>query len=242
MDLKRQHWTKGDIALLEQELKETADPTFQVFHQRLVPGVTNLLGVRIPVLRDMAKQIAKGNWQEYLSNTKTEWYEETMLYGLVIGYIKTDIETRLSLVREFVPRIDNWAVCDSCCSGFKFVEKNRERVYDFLGEYLASDQEYELRFAVIMLMDYFITPDYLDRLFLLFDSIRHEGYYVKMTVAWALSVCFVKFEGQTTDYLRECRLDDVTYNKALQKIIESNRVDKRTKDRVRKMKRKPPKE
>ena len=100
-----------------------------------------------------------------------------------------------------------------------------------------AEGEYEIRFGVVMAMQHFIDEEHLDELFSLYDGIRHEGYYVRMAVAWALSVCFVKFPERTLAYLKQNSLDKFTYNKALQKITESYRVDAATKKVIRGMKR-----
>lgn len=225
------------LALVEH-IRALADEPYRRMQNKIVPGVENILGVRVPKLRALAKQIAKGDWRAYLSDARDDTMEEVMLQGLVIGYAKAEPEEKLRFLAEFVPKIDNWAVCDVCCSSLKFTEKNREKVFDFLQRYLQSSREFELRFAIVMLMDFYITEDYIDSLLKLYDGIHHEGYYVKMAVAWAISVCFVKFPEKTMQYLRSSGLDDWTYNKGLQKITESYRVDDATKAVIRSMKRK----
>lgn len=219
-------------------LLELADPEYRDFHSRLLPGVDNVLGVRVPMLRQLAKEIAKGGWETFLGENDREWYENDMLQGLVIGCAKMDFEKRLALTKEFVPRINNWAVCDVFCGSLKETKKHREQVWEFLTPYLRSDQEYEIRFGVVMLLSHFVEEDYRERAFEAFDAISSEAYYVRMAVAWAVSVYFVHFPEESMAYLRDNRLDDWTYNKALQKIIESYRVSKETKDLIRSMKRK----
>lgn len=103
---------------------------------------------------------------------------------------------------------------------------------------MKSDKEYEIRFGVVMAMAHYIDEEYIDNVLQWMDRISHEGYYVKMAVAWALSVCYVKFPQKTMNYLKENHLDDFTYNKALQKIIESYRVSTEDKEIIRSMKRK----
>lgn len=223
---------------VKQKLRSLADEKYRKFSAGLIPGADNMLGVRLPDLRKLGKELSKEGWQAYLADADDEYYEETMLQGIVIGLVKTDVEESLQLVAGFVPKINNWAVCDSFSAGLVFVKKNKQRVWDFLKTYVYSDREYELRFAAVMLMDYFIDEEHIDAVLKLLDGIRHEGYYVKMAVAWALSVCFVKFPEKTMEYLKNNSLDDFTHNKALQKIVESNRVDGNTKNLIRGMKRK----
>ena len=142
----------------------------------------------------------------------------------VIGYGKTDLITRFSLIDRFVLKIDNWAVCDSFCAALKSAKKNKSEFFDYIQKYLYSKSEFEIRFAVVMLLDYFIDDEYIETIFKICEQVRHEGYYVKMAVAWLLSVCVVKFPEKTVDYLKQDTLDIFTHNKAIQKARESFRV------------------
>lgn len=224
---------------IRQQLQELAEEEYRLFSSKLLPDIHNILGVRLPLLRGMAKQLVKQDWRAYLLTAQDDSMEEVMLQGMVIGYAHCTPEERLEFIRKFVLKINNWSVCDSFCNGLKFTQKNKELVWEFLQPYTQSDKEYEVRFAVVMLLSHFLDEEYIDRVFPVFDSVTHPGYYVKMAVAWAISACYVRFPQQTMAYLQKNRLDDVTYNKALQKITESLKVDKQTKTQIRAMKRKP---
>lgn len=222
---------------LRDKLFELSDDKFKTFHSRLCPNTDNIIGVRLPLLRQLAKEIAKGDWRNFLSNSKEEYYEEILINGLVIAYAKCDVEERLNYIESFVPKIDNWAICDSFCNTLKFVNKNKEIMLEFIQPYLRSYNEFEIRFAVVIILNYYITEDYINLVLKTLDNIKHDGYYVKMAVAWAISMCFIKFEEKTMAYLKDNSLDDFTYNKSLQKICESLRVDKNTKELIKSMKR-----
>jgi 3-methyladenine DNA glycosylase AlkD len=224
---------------IKEQLFELADEGYQKFSAALIPNINNVLGVRLPVLRKLAQKKAMGDWRTYLEQADSEYFEEIMLQGMVIGYVKTDIEEILLYVADFVHKIDNWSVCDSFCIGLKFTKTNKRLVWDFLQPYLTSKNEYDIRFGVVMLLDFYIEEEYIIEVLQLLDNIRHDGYYVKMAVAWAVSICFVKLPEPTMIYLKSNSLDDdFTYNKALQKITESFRVDPETKKRIRDMRRK----
>ncbi|AJS60108.1 DNA alkylation repair protein [Paenibacillus sp. IHBB 10380] len=220
------------------QIFELVDEEYQKFASALIPNVNNVVGVRLPELRKLAKKIAKGDWRIYIEHAQSEYFEEIMLQGMVIGYVKADIEEILQYVAKFVPKIDNWSVCDSFCVGLKFTKTNMEQVWDFLQPYLSSENEYDIRFGVVMLLNFYIEEEYISRVLQLLDNAKHEGYYVKMAVAWAVSICYVKLPEPTMTYLNSNSLDDFTYNKALQKITESYRVDPETKKRIRSLKRK----
>lgn len=223
---------------IRKKLFKLQDKKYQEFHSKLCPNVNDIIGVRIPELRKIAKQIAKENPQEYLQKAPKEYYEERMLQGLIIGYMKASLQERQIYLDKFVPIIDNWAVCDCCTSTYKFTRKYQKEMWSYVQKYLSSNQEFEVRFGIIMLMDYFLTEDYIEQVLKIYDTIQHEGYYVKMGVAWALSMAYVKFPEKTMTLLKHNHLDDFTYNKALQKMIESYQIDLETKQKLKKMKRK----
>lgn len=226
---------------IKENLLELAKDGNKEFTVSLHPNVENVLGIRIPALRKLGAQIARDDWQSYLQTADTFYMEERMLQGIVIGQVKMeDVEAYLTLVARFVPLINSWSVCDTFdfCSKQRFVDRNKERVWQFLEQWMASDKEYEIRFGVVMALNHYIDKDYIYKVLQKMNRIRHEGYYVKMAVAWNLSVCYVKFPKETLELLRDNQLDDFTCNKTLQKIIESYRVSKEEKDLMRSMKRK----
>jgi len=224
--------------MIRDEIKKLAEEDYQKFSSSLLPGAKNVLGVRLPKLREAAKKIAKGDWRTYLETCDNYYFEEIMLQGMVIGYAKSDIEEILKYAAAFIPSIDNWSLCDSFCSGLKITKNNKDRVWQFLQPYLFSDEEYHIRFGIVILLNYFIEIEYIERVLAALDKINHEGYYVKMAAAWAVSICYIKLPEKTLEFLQNNNLDDFTYNKALQKITESYRVDKEIKGIIKNMKRK----
>lgn len=231
-------FTKEDYQQFLAELDANADEAYVTFHKKIVPGVGEVRGVRSPQLKAMAKKIAKGDYDGFIRMTAFDSYEETIACGLVIGYCKADIEKKLEYLDDFIPHINNWAVCDTMVSSLKIKKEDEKRVYEFLQPYLKSEEEFKIRFGVVMLMHSYITDEYIDEVLKIYFGIESDKYYVNMGIAWGISVCFVKYPQKTMAYLENNNLDKFTYNKALQKIIESYRVDKETKDIIRSMKRK----
>ncbi len=232
-------FTREDLKKVDESLREMADEKYREFHSRLIPGVESIFyGVRVPALRKLARQLVKGDWRGFVELTKdSSVYEFNMLCGMVCALAKCDFEEKLEYVKKFIPSIDNWAVCDIVCGDLKDVKNNRERMYEFVLPYLKSQNEYEVRFAVVILMQYFVIDEYINDVLKNYDDIRHKGYYVKMAVAWGISICYVKYRNITLEYLASCNLDDFTYNKSVQKMIESFRVSREDKEMLRSMKR-----
>ncbi len=226
-------------AALREQLKGMAnDAVFSNFTATLLPGEDRLLGVRLPALRKLAKELLKENWRCLLDNpVKMPYMEEIMLDGMMVGLARMEVDERLERVAAYVPRIDNWALCDTFCADLKFTRKHAETVWAFIQPYLRAENPWAVRFAVVMMLNYYITADYIERVLALLNEVKREEYYVSMAVAWAVSVCYVKFPERTLSMLKCSALPVATYNRALQKIRESRRVSAEEKEMIKSMKR-----
>ena len=194
---------------IRTELESNIDAKYREFHSSLVPGQNcRILGVRIPVSRRIAKATARDHYEVY-----TEQLD------------------------RFVPMINSWGICDSSCATCHFMKKDQEYWYGYLQKWLKSSREYEIRFGVVCLLDFFINDAYIDAVLEEMKKIHHVGYYVKMAVAWAVSICYIHFPEKTQKLLKENSLDDWTHNKTIQKIRESLRISKEEKEMLKTWKR-----
>ena len=223
---------------IQQDIFALADEKYKEFHSSLCPGVSTIVGVRIPVLRKYAKQLLKQmtnqELEQYLAYQGT-YYEETMLQGMLIGLSKIEWNKKKEWIQAFVPKIDNWAVCDIVCAGIKEAKKEilQEDIWNFLLPYVQSDKEFEFRFGIVMWLDHFVNKTYIEEILDRVDDVKCGAYYAHMAVAWLLSICYIHFPEQTKQYLKDCKLDDATYQKAIQKTIESYRVSAEEKEKLR---------
>lgn len=223
---------------IRTELMQFQEENYQTFSSSLIPNSKPLLGVRIPVLRKLAKEIAKEeDWILFLEEGAEEYFEEMTIKAFVIGYAKADIEVILEQAGHFIPKISDWSVCDSFCSTFQIAKKNRQRVWEFLMPYLKSDKEFELRAAAVLMMDYYLTEEYIEQVLAAYNQISPVGYYTQMGVAWGIATAYAKFPKQTMVFLQENTLDNFTYNKAITKMLESYRVPSEDKAILQGMKR-----
>lgn len=209
---------------IREELFNNQDTEYRDFHSRLIPTIEKdrIIGVRIPMLRKIGKKIKNNDFQ-------WDYYEEVMLHGFYIGYAKLSFEERLALLDEFVPKIDNWAVCDCSCSTYKFIINHKKDFLNYLRKYLNSKSEYEIRFAIVILMDYYIDDDYIEFVIDYLKNINSDMYYVNMAAAWALSVAFVKYRDKVMPVIENNILTKEIHNMTISKIRDSFRVDKETK-------------
>lgn len=226
---------------LREEIKKLKDAKYKEFNKNICKDTCyEMLGVKIPLLRNIAKKIScQEDWEEYIDMNNVKYFEEVLIKGLIIAYRKLEFEEKKTYIKEYIPYIDSWALTDSFCPTLKIKEKDLINVWDFILPYTNSGKEFEVRFAVIMMLDYFIIDDYIDRVIEVLNEINHDGYYVKMGVAWCLAEIGIKYNSKIMKFLKgKNNLDNFTYNKTLQKMIESYRISDDQKDILRKMKRK----
>lgn len=224
--------------LVKKQLKELSEEKYKEFHSGLCPNTDNILGVRTPILRNYAKELLKENKIEnLLKEIDDEYYEEIVLKGMIIGLSKEkNFEVVKNQIKEFIPKISNWAICDIFCAGLKITKKHKDEMWNFISTYLKSKEEFELRFSIVMILDYYIEEKYLEQIFNIFDGIKSDQYYVQMAVAWAISICLIKFFDKTINFLEKSTIDSFTFNKVLQKGIESFRISDEEKLILREMK------
>ncbi|MBR6477610.1 MAG: DNA alkylation repair protein [Lachnospiraceae bacterium] len=211
---------------IREEIRRLAGNNAE-FYDKLNPTAKPSAGVSVPNLRKLAKELAKEDYKWFLENNPMDTFELEMLQGLVIGYAKDDIKTILAYLKKFIPKIHDWAVNDITCQTFQIAKKHPEETFRFFMKYKNSKKEFEVRVVSVMLMSHFMTEEYIDRALEVWDGLYAEEYYAKMGVAWAVATAAAKFPDKVYEYMTspDNHLNDWTYQKALQKMKESYRVD-----------------
>lgn len=188
------------------------------------------------MIRKIAKEIIKEQNLSFLDEANYNILEEKLLCAFLIGYAKLPIEEKLVMMRSFIPKIDNWSVCDSFCASFQLKKTEKARVFDFLQPYLHSLEEYQARFGIVMLLDHFIEDEYIDMVLQRIKECECEMFYTQMASAWAISVCMVYFPEKTIKVLEEKSLCTFVQNKGIQKSMESYRINDETKQYIKTLK------
>lgn len=219
-----------------RRLMAMQDVKYRDFHSGLAPGTANIIGVRIPDQRKLATEIVRGDWREFLAEARGEFYEELTVEGLVIAGARMNFAERLDLLRSFVPRINNWATCDTVCASLWFRPDEQEAGWRFITSYDTSNREFELRFMFVMMLDHFMKAEYTEQVLQEVAKVRAESYYVKMAQAWLVAEVFIKFREAGLEFLRGDNMLPWTQNKAIQKIRESYRVSDTDKELVKSFK------
>lgn len=213
------------------------DEGYRNFQSKLMPEIPyeRVIGVRTPLLRKYAKEVAKRQDVEaFLQTLPHTYYEENNLHEELLILLYKDIDIFLVELEKFLPYIDNWATCDLLSP--KLFKKHLACVYEKVKEWLKSKETYTIRFGIVTLLYFYLDDAFEPHMLELVAEVDSEEYYVKMAVAWYFSIALVKQYEATIPYLENPVLLKWTHNKALQKAIESRQIDAETKKYLKSLK------
>ena len=222
---------------IQERLFELRDDKYGDFQLKLIPGMERdkIIGVRVPMVRKLAKEYAgTEEAKDFLKVLPHEYYDENMMHGLLVSEVK-DFDECVKLVDEFLPYVDNWAVCDIMSP--KVFKKHKKELIEIIRKWSASERVYTSRFGMEMLMSHFLDndfkPEYLD----IPASVHSDEYYVNMMIAWFFATALAKQWDSAITYIEDNVLDVWTHNKSIQKSCESYRITDEQKKYLRTLKR-----
>ena len=228
-----QEWVIKEV---EKQLFEMQDLKYRDFHAGLMPNIdkNRIIGVRTPRLRKFAKEYGKTeNAKTFLTVLPHQYYEENNLHGLLIEQIK-EYDSALDELERFLPYIDNWATCDMLA--MKVVKKHLDLFIKKIYQWLESKHTYTIRFAIGMLMRYYLEDTFQIEYARKVAEICSEEYYVNMMRAWYFATALAKQYEQVIPFLEERQLDVWTHNKTIQKCVESYRITPEQKEYLKTLK------
>jgi len=220
---------------LTESLFNNKDDEYKKFSKKLIPDTKlDMIGVRVPLIKSTAKLCTIEDAEKFLS-LPHEYYEEWFLHGLIIGKIN-DINKVLSLTENFLPNIDNWAICDSFATSLKIFKKHPELVLSYVKKWIKCEHVYTKRFAIVILLSYFLDSQFNSKILTITQTIISDNYYVNMALAWFYSVALVKQYDKVIPIIESKTLPQFVHNKAIQKAIESFRIPTNKKEYLKKLK------
>ena len=223
-------WNETNYKEFIKYLINLQDIRYKEFHSSLVLNSKyEMIGIRVPVMRDIAKKIANNNIEGFLAFSQDRYYEEIMIQGLVISYIK-DEKLFYKYFKNYIVKIDNWALCDSFCNSIKIVQKNEEKYFKTALNLALNKAEFLSRVGLVMILNYFISKDNLNDIFNTLNKIQSDKFYTNMAEAWLLCEMYIKHPKETEAFFKKNNLNKFTQNKAISKIHDSYRVSKEKKE------------
>lgn len=220
------------------KLFELQDLEYKEFHSNLVPtkGPDAIIGVRVPNLRKLAKELTKQmDVTPFLKELPHQYNEENVLHAFFIEAIKDYDECLLEL-NKFLPYVDNWAVCDSMKP--KVFKKHLDELVNEIQGWIESTQTYTIRFGIEMLMNFYLDETFDTKYLDMVAGVKSEEYYVNMMIAWYFATALAKQYEATIKLIEAGVLEKWTHNKTIQKAIESYRITPEQKEYLRGLKKK----
>lgn len=232
---KNKVWQESDYKEYLNELESKENPKYRDFHSRLTTTKYPILGINVPECRRIAKRISKTNPLSFLKLTTDTYYEEVLIEGFVIAELEE--ENFFPWFCQFLPKIDNWAICDGFCNSIKILSNKKEMYFDYFLNLLEKEEPFTIRVGLVTLLSFYIEEQYLSRIYQKIDQIKSDYYYANMGIAWLLAEMYTKYPTHTEEYLKISKINDFTMNKTISKIRDSYRITKEQKDDLLKYKR-----
>ena len=210
---------------IKKELLAMQDKEYKLFQEKLMPTVEKdrVIGVRTPVLRRYATELAKKETAAvFMAALPHFYYEENNLHAFLIEKIG-DFEKTVDALEKFLPYVDNWATCDAMNP--KIFAKNKEKLLPYIEKWLASPHIYEVRFAIVMLMKYFLDDDFKPEYLEMVAALRSDTYYIEMAIAWFFAEALIQKYDDAVPYLEKKLLAPWVHNKTISKYAESLRAN-----------------
>lgn len=208
---------------LDEALRALADPKYREFHCGLIPTVPreSVLGVRVPEIRRLAKTLDEKTRLEFLGDLPHRFYDENMLHAAILCNIR-DFDAALKMVEDFLPYVDNWAVCDALSP--KCFSKNKEALPPKISLWRSSDHTYTKRFGIEMSMRHFLDESFRPEFLAENAAVKSDEYYVNMMSAWYFAEALIKQWDHAIVYFCEPRLTPQVKKMAIQKALDSFRI------------------
>ena len=218
------------------ELYSLQDIEYRNFNSKIIPNVDidKMIGIRIPELRKIAKEMVKtGEYKKFIKELPHTYYEENTLHSCILSLIK-DIDELIWEIDKFLPYIDNWATTDALSP--KVFKKYPDRILDKVKEWINKKDEYAVRFGVVTLLNFYLDDNFSEEINDLVSSINRDEYYINMAIAWYFSYALIYQYDKTIYLFEEKKLSPWIHNKAIQKAIESFRINNNIKEYLKTLK------
>lgn len=203
------------------------------FNAKLIPTVKKekIIGVRIPNIRNFAKKLK--DYNEFLNDLPHNYYEENNLHAFLIEKEKS-FDNCIFYLNLFLPYVDNWATCD--CMKPKVLKKEPEKMLKQIKIWLKSNHTYTVRYAINLLMSFYLDGNFKAEYLTLVKKVESNEYYINMMRAWYFATALAKQYEKTLPIIENKTLDKWTHNKAIQKAVESRRINQETKEYLKTLK------
>lgn len=209
-------------------LEKYIDSSYREFNSKLIPEIENVLGIRIPVLRNIVKEMNEDERRLFLNNLPHDWHEENIMHMIIITE-ENDYNKAKEMLYEFLPFVDNWQVCDvGIPKAFKNLDDG-EGLLLFVKKLISNEGTYFKRYGIFILMKIYLERFYRKEILEMVAEINSNEYYVNMMRAWFFQEAMVKRYDDAIKYLENKKLDKFTHLKTISKCVDSRKIDEKTK-------------
>lgn len=224
-------WNEEKYKNFINELLSLKDEKYLKFTKKITNTKVEMIGVQIPKLRKLAKDISKTDINSFIKEYKGNYFEERMILGFVIGL--STLEDYKKYLEFYSTQILDWSLCDSVACSLNKIKKEKEYFFELAQKMINKNNEFQIRFGIVILLNYYLNDDYIDEVINTIISIKSDKYYPNMALAWILTEIYIKYPVKIDKYINKEYLSDFVLKKTISKICDSFRVSKKAKEQLK---------
>ncbi len=228
-------WDEAKYQELIKYLESLQDKKYQEFQAKII-DYDNLIGVKTNILKNIAKEISKGDYQSFFSVNISDYYELVLIEGFIYGFLKIPFSDLIEYLNNYLPKIKTWAQVDLTASNLRLFKKSPKEGFKYAKKLTHTKDKWSKRMGIVLLLDYYLHDTYIDNTLEVVTKLKTKEYYVGMAIAWLVATSYIKYKEKTLIYIVNIK-DDFIYNKTLSKIIDSRRISDDEKKFIKSLKR-----
>lgn len=231
MEIEKIEWNEENYKKFLNYLRSLSDEKYKKFHSGIVNTKLDIIGIRVPIMREIAKKILKTNIKDFFKVVKSNYYEEVFIEGLVLSNSNEELIDKYLL--KFISKVDSWGICDSFCSNMKIINKKMGKYWIYFTSMIDLNNEFQTRVSIVVMMNYYLNNNYIDRVLKIVSDIKSDKYYINMAISWLFCNAMIKYPEKVIELLNSRKLSKFVQNKTISKIQDSYRISKEMKNNVK---------
>jgi len=216
-------WNEITYQQFQKSLASFEDVGYKKMNYKIIDTNYQKIGIRFPILKEIAKKISAGDFCAFLGVVDNIYYEEIMLEGLVIASMK-EFNTFLFYFENYIKKLDSFILCDGVISNMKIIKNHKKLFFKKIKRYIKSKEENVIRVGLVILLEFYIEEEHIDKILKLCDRVKKDTYGVNIALANLVSECFIREKKKTTEFLRYNKLNNFTQNKIISILRDSKQV------------------
>lgn len=216
----------GTYSQLLNDIEKLKNPKLSEFSKNILNTPIEVKGIYSKDVKTLIKKYKDINIKDFELD---KFYELNFLYFAIGLQQKKTLKEQVDFVFENKEHLLSWGITDSTYQYFNV--SVFEKTLPTIKLFISQKEEFLIRYGYLFLFKFLKDTTIYDTIFGLFKN--SDLFYVKMVEAWVLSYLYIYDSKETHQYLLSSNLFLDIKNMAIRKILDSYRVNKDEKEKVK---------